>query len=82
MTKIRLKPSPSIKWLFTDNFSTKLLSKLLSDLYIGVYSKGTKKFGSKVINRQYFHRRLKSEGYVSNDRLENESYAATKERWI
>ena len=69
-----------MKILSISNFTTKLLSKLLSDLYIGVYSKGTKKFGSKVINRQYFHRRLKSEGYVSNDRLENESYAATKER--
>ena len=32
-------------------------SKLLSDLYIGVHLKGTKKFGSKVINRQFFHRK-------------------------
>ena len=31
--------------------------KLLSDLYIGVHLKGTKKFGNKVINRQFFHRK-------------------------
>ena len=46
-----------------------------------ITKKFTKKFASKVINRQYFHRKtglqLKGEGYVSNDRLENESYAAT-----
>ena len=33
----------------------KLLSKLLSDLSIGVHLKGTKMFGSKVNNGQYFH---------------------------
>ena len=36
---------------------TKLLSKLLSDLYIGVHLKGTKKFGSKVFDRQLFHKK-------------------------
>ena len=46
-----------MKILSINNFTTKLLSKLLSDLYIGVHLKGTKKFGSKVINRQYFHRK-------------------------
>ena len=43
--------------LSINNFTTKLLSKLLSDLYIGVHLKGTKKFGSKVINRQFFCRK-------------------------
>ena len=46
-----------MKILSINNFTSKLLSKLLSDLYIGVHLKGTKKFGSKVINRQYFHRK-------------------------
>ena len=32
-------------------------SKLLSDLYIGVHLKGTKKFGSRFINRQFFYRK-------------------------
>jgi hypothetical protein len=45
-----------MKILSTNNFTTKLLSKLLSDLYIEVHLKGTKKFGSKVINRHFFHR--------------------------
>ncbi len=44
-----------MKILSINNFTTKLLSKLLSNLYIGVHLKGTKKFGSKVINRQFFH---------------------------
>ena len=47
-----------MKILSTNNFSFKLLSKLLSDLSIGVHLKvvfDTKKFGSKVINKQYFH---------------------------
>ena len=52
-----LKPSLSIKILSINNFTTRLLSKLLSDLYIGVHLKGSKKFGSKVINRQFFHRK-------------------------
>ena len=52
-----VKPSLSMKILSINNFTTKLLSKLLSDLYIGVHLKGTKKFGSKVINRQFFHRK-------------------------
>jgi hypothetical protein len=50
-------PSLSMKILSINNFTTKLLSKLLSDLYIGVHLKGTKKFGSKVNNRQLFHRK-------------------------
>ena len=52
-----LKPSLSMKILSINDFTTKLLSKLLSDLYTGVHLKGTKKFGSKVINRQLFHRK-------------------------
>ena len=51
-----LKPSLSMKILSINNFTTKLLSKLLSDLYIRVHLKGTKKLGNKVINRQFFHR--------------------------
>ena len=46
-----------MKILSIKNFITRLLSKLLSDLYIGFHLKGTKKFGSKVINRQFFHRK-------------------------
>ena len=53
----KLKPSLSMKILSINNFTTKLLSKLLSDLYIGVHLKGTKKFGIKVINRQFSHRK-------------------------
>ena len=52
---IGVKPSLSVKSLSINNFTTKILSKLLSDLYIGVHLKGAKKFGSKVINRQLFH---------------------------
>ena len=52
-----LKPSLSLKIWSINNFTTKFLSKLLSDLYIGVHLKGTKKFGSKVINREFFHRK-------------------------
>ena len=32
-------------------------SKILSDLYTGVNLKDAKKFGSKVIDRQFFHRK-------------------------
>ena len=46
-----------MKILSINNFTTKLLSKLFSDLSIGVHLKGTKKFVSKVINRQLFHGR-------------------------
>ena len=49
-----------MKILSTNNFTIKLVSKLLSDLSIGVHLKSgqyTKKFGSKIINRQYFHRK-------------------------
>ena len=53
----KLKPSLSMKILSVNDFTTKLLSKLLSDLYTGVHLKGTKKFGSKLINRQFFHRK-------------------------
>ena len=49
-----------MKILSINNFTTKCLSKLLTDLYIGVHLKGTKKFGSKVINRQFFRRRTVS----------------------
>ena len=50
-------PSLSMKILSINNFTNKLLSNLLRDLYIGVHLKGSKKFGSKVINRQFFHRK-------------------------
>ena len=43
-----------MKILSINNFTTKLPSKLLSDLYKGVYLKGTKKFVNKIINRQFF----------------------------
>jgi hypothetical protein len=46
-----------MKLMSINNFITKLLSKFLSDIYKGVHLKGTKKFGSKVINRQFFHRK-------------------------
>ena len=53
----RIKPSLSMKLLSINNFTIKLLCKLLSDLYIGVHLKSSKKFGSKVIHRQFFHRK-------------------------
>jgi hypothetical protein len=43
-----------MKIFYINNFTTKLVSILLSNLYIGVHLKGTKKFGSKVIDRQFF----------------------------
>ena len=43
-----------MKILSIINFTT----KLLSDLYIGVHLKGTKKFGSNIINRQFFHMKI------------------------
>ena len=46
-----------MKILSINSFTTKLQSKLLSGLYMGVHLKGTKNFGSKVINRQFFHRK-------------------------
>ena len=46
-----------MKILSINNFTTKLLSKLLSDIYIGFHLKGTKKFGSKVIDRHFFHKK-------------------------
>ena len=46
-----------MKILSINDFTTKLLSKLLSDLFKGVHLKGTKKLDSKVIHRQYFHRK-------------------------
>ena len=52
------RTSLSMKILSINNFTTKLLSKLFSDLYIGVDLKGTKKFGSKVIDRHFFIERL------------------------
>ena len=50
-------PSLSMKILSINNFTNKLLSKLPSDLFIGVHLKGSKKFSGKVINRQLFHRK-------------------------
>ena len=47
-----------MKILSINNFTIKLLSILLSDLSTGVHLKSnfdTKKFGSKVDNRQCFH---------------------------
>ena len=52
-----LKPSLSMKILSINNFTIKLLSKLLTNLCIVVHLKGNKKFGSKVSNRQFFHRK-------------------------
>ena len=46
-----------MKKLSNNNFTTKPFSKLLCDLYIGVHLKGSKKFGSKVVDRQLFHRK-------------------------
>ena len=46
-----------MKILSINDLTTKLLSKLLSDLYIGVHLKGARKFGSKLNNRQHFHRK-------------------------
>ena len=46
-----------MKILSINNFTTKRFSKLLSDLYTRVHLEGTKKFDSKVINRQLFHRK-------------------------
>ena len=46
-----------MKMMSINNFITKILSKLLSDLSIGIYLKGTKKFGSKIINVQLFHKK-------------------------
>ena len=40
-----------------NNFTTKLFSKLLRDLYIGVHLKGTTKFDNKVIDRHFFHKK-------------------------
>ena len=45
-------PSLSMKkCTYINKFTTKLLSKLLRDLYF------KRKFGSKVVNRQFFHRK-------------------------
>ena len=43
---LKLKPSLSMKILSLNNLTTKLLSKLVSDLYIGLHLKSTKKFFS------------------------------------
>ena len=51
-------PRLFIKTLPINNFTIKLLSKLLRDLSIEIHLKvvfDTKTFGSKVNNRQYFH---------------------------
>ena len=47
-----------MKILSINDFTAKLLSKLLSDLYTGVHLKSIKKFGRKVINRNFFIERL------------------------
>ena len=39
-----------MKILSINNFTANLLSKLVSDLYLGVYSKGTKKLGNTIID--------------------------------
>ena len=52
-----MQNSPSMKKLSINNFTTKLLSTFYMDPYIKITKKFTKKFGSKVINRQYFHRK-------------------------
>ena len=46
-----------MKILSINDFTTKVLTKLLSDLYVRVHLKGTKKFGNKIINRELFHRK-------------------------
>ena len=46
-----------MKILSINNFTTKVLSKHLSDFYIGVPLKGTKKFCNKIIDIQFFHRK-------------------------
>ena len=46
-----------MKKLSINNFTTKLLSNLEMDPYIKINKKFTKKIGSKVINRPYFHRK-------------------------
>ena len=59
----QLKPSLFMRILSINNFATKLLDKLLSDLYIGVHLKGSKKFLSKVFNRHrktVFHMKILS----------------------
>ena len=55
-----LKPSFSMKILSINDFTIKLLSKLLIDLSIRVHLKSdfdTKNFGSKVNNRHYFYKK-------------------------
>ena len=47
-----------MKILSINDFTIKVLCKFLSDLSIGVHLNGSKKFGSKVINRQFFLERL------------------------
>ena len=46
-----------MKTMSINDFTNKLPSKFLSDLYKGVHMKGTKYFGNKVMNRQLFHRK-------------------------
>ena len=53
-----VKPSLSMKILSINNFTTKLLSKLLSDLYIGVHLKGTKSLVVKLSIDNFFIERL------------------------
>ena len=48
--KTYLKPIFFMRILSINNFTANLLSKLVSDLYLGVYSKGTKKLGNTIID--------------------------------
>ena len=55
-----MKNSLSMK-MSINNFTIKFISKLLCDLSIGVHLQvffDTKKFASKVDNRQYFHMKI------------------------
>ena len=52
-----VKPSLSLKILYIYNFTAKLLSKLFSDLFMGVHLKDAKKYASKFISKQFFHRK-------------------------
>ena len=52
-----------MKKLSINNFTTKLLGTFSMNPYIKITKKFTKKFGSKVINRQYFHRKTGLYGY-------------------
>jgi hypothetical protein len=68
---LHIKYKKNIDNYFEDGMKIKIVSEILTkssgqqeyqechlcDLYIGVHLKGTKKFGSKVINKQLYHRK-------------------------